>query len=114
LSTNCHAEAIEQILKCEAKKLDADIINIIELKPPDFWSTCYRVKAKFLKDYSSTNVIDTLINKFSFNIKQENNNENKTEEQIVYDELVIPADTTVKQNLFCKMVNQRPLIHQEY
>jgi hypothetical protein len=94
LSTNCHAEAIEQILKCEAKKLDADIINIIELKPPDFWSTCYRVKAKFLKDYSSTNVIDTLINKFSFNIKQENNNENKTEEQIVYDELVIPADTT--------------------
>jgi len=28
--------------------LDADVINILEEKYPNFWSTCYRAKAEFL------------------------------------------------------------------
>jgi RHS repeat-associated protein len=37
-----------------------------------------------------------------------------TYDQFHYDDMNSIFDLAVKQNLFCKMVNQRPLIHQEY
>jgi len=49
LSVACNEWDILNIFVKEACALKADIINIDEAKYPDFWSTCYRAKAEFIK-----------------------------------------------------------------
>lgn len=48
-STKCHENDAIRILKKEACLLHADAVNVIEEKRSDFWSTCYRAEAEFLK-----------------------------------------------------------------
>jgi hypothetical protein len=54
-STNCHEDDALRILRRDACQLGADAVNILNEKRPDFWSTCYRVEAEFLK---KTNSVD--------------------------------------------------------
>ncbi len=54
MSSFCSEEDAINILKNEACAIDADLIIIVEEKRPDFWSTCYRCRAKFYKFDTST------------------------------------------------------------
>ena len=45
LSTNCKYDKVIKEAKNEAKKANANIIKITELKTPDLLSSCYRIKA---------------------------------------------------------------------
>jgi outer membrane lipoprotein SlyB len=49
VSTHCDEAFILDIFCREGGMLGADLINITEEHQPDFWSTCYRAKATFLK-----------------------------------------------------------------
>lgn len=48
-STYCDEAYVLDTFYKDANALGADIINITEEKQPDFWSTCYRAKAQFLR-----------------------------------------------------------------
>jgi hypothetical protein len=48
-STDCDEAYTLDIFCREGCMLGADIINITEDKQPDFWSTCYRARAEFLR-----------------------------------------------------------------
>ncbi len=48
-STKCEESQAIEILRKEACALNADVVNIIEEKRADIWSTCYRVEAEFYK-----------------------------------------------------------------
>ena len=48
-STNCEESDVLKILKDEACKCGADVINIIEEKRADLLSTCYRTTAELIK-----------------------------------------------------------------
>ena len=48
-STDCDEQVVLRRLTVEACQLDADLVNVTEEKRPDFWSTCYRAKADFLR-----------------------------------------------------------------
>jgi hypothetical protein len=45
LAINCGLEEVMIKAEEEAKRLGADAIKIIEINPPDFLSTCYRIEA---------------------------------------------------------------------
>lgn len=47
-SVVCDEEYVLSLASLEACTLGADLVNIIEDKQPDHWSTCYRAKADFL------------------------------------------------------------------
>lgn len=47
-SLKCSEEYVFALLTKEGCALGADVINITEEKYPDFWSTCYQVKAEFI------------------------------------------------------------------
>ena len=49
ISVHCDEAYAFNLFAREACALGADIINITEEKQPDFWSTCYRAKAEFLR-----------------------------------------------------------------
>jgi hypothetical protein len=61
-STGCGAMEIQKLLRQEAQLADANLINLVEVKPPDIWSTCYRVKALFLKLNDHQSQFDSLVN----------------------------------------------------
>jgi len=44
-STDCSYDAVIAYAKVEARKIGGNIIKIIEIKPPSFSSTCYRLNA---------------------------------------------------------------------
>lgn len=67
LAINCGSEDIKKIIQEEACKVNADLIHIKELKPPDLWSSCYRLKADFIK-YDDNNLPAELIYLYSFEI----------------------------------------------
>ena len=48
-STDCDEKVVLRQFTREACHLEADLINITEESRPDFWSTCYRAKADFLR-----------------------------------------------------------------
>jgi hypothetical protein len=48
-STDCDEEVVLRAFAREACHVDAELINITEESRPDFWSTCYRAKADFLR-----------------------------------------------------------------
>jgi len=48
-TVNCDEKEIINILKTEGCSMNADVINIIQEKRPDFWSTCYRASAEFIR-----------------------------------------------------------------
>jgi len=48
-TVNCDELEIINILKAEGCTMNADFINITEEKRPDFWSTCYRASAEFVR-----------------------------------------------------------------
>jgi len=48
-STDCDEEVVLREFARDACHLGADLINVTEEKRPDFWSTCYRAKADFLR-----------------------------------------------------------------
>ncbi len=48
-SVECDEEYVLDLLTKEACALGADIVNIIEEKQPNIWSTCYRAKAQYLR-----------------------------------------------------------------
>jgi len=48
-STDCDEEVVLREFTREACHLEADLINVTEESRPDFWSTCYRAKADFLR-----------------------------------------------------------------
>ncbi len=48
-SLYCDEEYVLRKMKEEACALGADIVNITDEKQPDFWSTCYRAKADFIR-----------------------------------------------------------------
>ncbi len=43
-TTNCKRKAIIQLAKKEARKVGANIIYLTEIRTPNIWSTCYRIK----------------------------------------------------------------------
>lgn len=45
----CDEEYVLNRMKNEACALGADIVNITDEKYPDFWSSCYRAKADFIR-----------------------------------------------------------------
>lgn len=47
-SVVCDEEYVLELASLEACTLGADLVNIIEDKQPDYWSTCYRAEANFL------------------------------------------------------------------
>lgn len=49
LSVTCNQDYVLSIFCEEACALGADILNIIEEKTSDIWSSCYRAKAEFLR-----------------------------------------------------------------
>lgn len=53
-SSNCDEEDALRIIEREACELRADAVNIIEETRPNFWSTCYRAEAEFLKKTKAT------------------------------------------------------------
>ena len=55
---NCGAKKITEIIQMEACRIKADLINIKKLKPPDFWSSCYRLTADFIKFHDTTIVTE--------------------------------------------------------
>ena len=55
-SIDCGENKVLSMLKVEACLLGADIVNLYEIKAPDIWSTCYRVKADFYKKTASDDV----------------------------------------------------------
>jgi hypothetical protein len=48
-SMDCDEEYVFSLLRNEACALGADLINITNEKPPNFWSTCYQVEVELLK-----------------------------------------------------------------
>jgi hypothetical protein len=48
-SINCGEKEVLLILKQEACSIRADMINLEEIKRPDIGSSCYRVKAQFIR-----------------------------------------------------------------
>lgn len=48
-SLYCDEMYVLQKMQEEACALGADIVNITDEKFPDFWSTCYRAKAEFIR-----------------------------------------------------------------
>jgi hypothetical protein len=48
-STDCDEAYVLDIFCKEACALGADLVNVTEEKQPDFWSTCYRANAEFLR-----------------------------------------------------------------
>ena len=48
-STDCDEAIVLHQMTIDACHLEADLINITEEHRPDFWSTCYRAKADFLR-----------------------------------------------------------------
>ena len=48
-SVKCSEDYVINNFKNDACVLNAELINITEEKQPDFWSSCYRAKAEFLK-----------------------------------------------------------------
>ena len=53
-STDCDEEVVLREFMRDACHLDADLINITAESRPDFWSTCYRAKADFLRRRDGT------------------------------------------------------------
>ncbi|MGV8073014.1 MAG: hypothetical protein AB2L11_00410 [Syntrophobacteraceae bacterium] len=48
-SLYCDEAYVLDLMKKEACSLGADIVNITDEKYPDFWSSCYRAKAEFIR-----------------------------------------------------------------
>jgi hypothetical protein len=59
LSTDCGFETIINIAKKKACEEGADAIQLVEIKTPDGWSTCYRIKARFVKFSYDNNILST-------------------------------------------------------
>lgn len=55
-STDCGYDIVIEKAKLTARKSGANLIQITELKPPDFNSTCYRIKAKMYRNLDPTNL----------------------------------------------------------
>ncbi len=71
LAINCGPEEINKILQDEACKVEADLVHIKELNPPDLWSTCYRLTADFIKFKSIENNSKVIVSKYSFEIGEQ-------------------------------------------
>lgn len=56
-SKKCHEDDALRILNREACILGADAVNLLDETRPNFWSTCYRVEAEFLKKTIDVNEI---------------------------------------------------------
>lgn len=48
-STDCSEGDVLRMFRVEACQLNADVINIIREERPNFWSSCYRAEAQFLR-----------------------------------------------------------------
>lgn len=48
-STACDEAKVLETFYKEANSVGADVINITQEKQPDFWSTCYRARAQFIR-----------------------------------------------------------------
>lgn len=49
LTTRCHYEYVLSCVQEEARKAGADLVQIVNHKTPDFWSTCHRISAMMYK-----------------------------------------------------------------
>lgn len=49
LTTRCHYDYVIACAQEEARKAGADLIQIVNHKTPDFWSTCHRISAMMYK-----------------------------------------------------------------
>lgn len=71
-STNCSSDDVANILEEEACKTGANIINIKTIKRPDFWSSCYRVRAELIKLDTDSEKTSGIIEKYKYNLKEQN------------------------------------------
>tara|TARA_R110002033_G_scaffold159957_1_gene196200 strand:- start:116 stop:847 length:732 start_codon:yes stop_codon:yes gene_type:complete len=59
-STDCGYETVIENAKLTAKKSGANLIQLIEVKEPNFGSTCYRIKAKMYRNLETEKLIDLI------------------------------------------------------
>ncbi|WP_166963864.1 DUF2846 domain-containing protein [Yeosuana marina] len=59
-STDCGYETVIENAKLTAKKSGANLIQLIEVKKPNFGSTCYRIKAKMYRNLETEKLIDLI------------------------------------------------------
>lgn len=48
-TNKCTYEACIRLIEDEAKKSGADLVYIVKVKEPGFWSTCYNITAELYK-----------------------------------------------------------------
>ena len=85
-SSNCGSAKVAKILENEACNIGANIISIKNIKPPSFWSSCYRVRAVLIKSDLDSVAIMNLIKNSVYNLEDKD----KYFEGVHIDSLEVP------------------------